>query len=227
MSAWNASAIRSNISLKYSVISFGVPTGASGILNSRVVRLLSHLHAALDLANGIEIVADDAAVLHAEAGLQALRLRLHAIEDTAGFREDLGAFLIGVALSEELLEDRARVAFLRQRLGGRAPGDAGAALSGGEFERRQTRVLSDVADGDLVGAHAGVRTGLAEVPGLHGRSTSLARCRRGVRAFPRACCAGRRRWSDACGTARGACRIGDMVKSVPVSFGDQRSMIAP
>ena len=94
-----------------------------------VVRLLGHLHAALDLANGVEIVADDVAVLHAEAGLQALRLSLHAIEDTAGFRQDLGAFLIGVALSEELLEDRARVAFLRQRLGRRAPGDAGAALS--------------------------------------------------------------------------------------------------
>ena len=31
MSAWNASAIRSNISLKCSVMSFGVPTGASGI----------------------------------------------------------------------------------------------------------------------------------------------------------------------------------------------------
>ena len=35
MSAWNASAIRSNISLKCSVMSVGVPTGASGI--SRVV----------------------------------------------------------------------------------------------------------------------------------------------------------------------------------------------
>ena len=138
-----------------------------------VVRLLGHLHAALNLANGVEIVADDVAVLHAEAGLQALRLSLHAIQDAAGFRKDLGAFLIGVALSEELLEDRARVAFLRQRLGRRAPGDAGAALTDAEFERRETRVLSHVADGDLVGAHAGVRTGLAEVPGLHGGQPAL------------------------------------------------------
>ena len=138
-----------------------------------VVRLLGHLHAAFDLANGVEIVADDDAVLHAEAGLQALRLPLHAIEDAAGFGQDLGAFLIGVALAEELLEDRARVAFLRQRLRRRAPCEARAALRGGELKRRQTRVLADVANGELVGADAGVRTALAEVPGLHAGQPAL------------------------------------------------------
>src|ERR1700687_5816773 len=113
------------------------------------------------------------AVRHAEAGLQAPRLCLHAIENAAGLYEDLGAFLIGIALSEELLEDRARVAFLRQRLRGRAPGDAGTALRGGEFERGETRLLSNVAGGDLVAAHAGVRTGLAEIPGLHAGQPAL------------------------------------------------------
>ena len=34
ISAWNASAIRSNISLKCSVMSFGVPTGASGMFSA-------------------------------------------------------------------------------------------------------------------------------------------------------------------------------------------------
>ena len=173
MSAWNARAIRSNISLKYSVISLGVPIGRIRNHQLGVVRLLGHLHAALNLANGVQIVADHVAVLHAQAGLQALGLSLHAIENTAGFRQNLGAFLIGIALSEELLEDRARIAFLRQRLGRRAPCDAGAALTDAEFERRQTRVLSDVADGELVGADAGVRTVLAEVPGLHGGQPAL------------------------------------------------------
>ena len=145
--------------------------------------LRGHLHAAFDLANGVEIVADDDAVLHAEAGLQALRLSLHAIEDAAGFDQDLGAFLIGIALAEELLEHRARVAFLRQRLGRRAPCDASAALCGGEFERRQTRVLSDVAHGDLVAADAGVRTGLAEVPGLHAGQPALLDVAMGLVCF--------------------------------------------
>ena len=154
-------------------MSFGVPTGASGNHQFAVVRFFRHLDAALDLANRVEIVADDDAVLHAEAGLQALGLSLNTIENAAGFGKDLGAFLIGVALSEELLEDRARVAFLRQRLRRRAPCDTGAALADTEFERRQTRVLADVADGKLVGADAGIRTGLAEVPGFHGGQPAL------------------------------------------------------
>ena len=36
MSAWNARAIRSNISLKCSVMSLGVPTGASGMSSEEV-----------------------------------------------------------------------------------------------------------------------------------------------------------------------------------------------
>ena len=112
-------------------------------------------HAALDLANGVQIVPHHVAVRYAEAGLQALRLGLYSIQNTSGFGQDLGAFLIGVALSEELLEDGARIAFLGQRLGGRAPGDAGAALADAQFERRDARVLSHVADGELVGATSG------------------------------------------------------------------------
>src|SRR5215472_12780820 len=70
-----------------------------------VVLLRSHLDAALDLANGVEIIADNIAILHAQARLEALRLPSHPIEDAAGFRKNFRAFLIGVTLSEELLED--------------------------------------------------------------------------------------------------------------------------
>ena len=54
-----------------------------------------------------------------------------------------------------------------------APCDASAALCRGEFKRRQTRVLTDVAYGDLIGADAGVRTGLAEVPRLYAGQPAL------------------------------------------------------
>ena len=69
--------------------------------------------------------------------------------------QNRGALLVGVALAEQLLEHRARVAFLRQRLRRRAPGDARPAERGGQLERRQPRVLTDVPRRQLVGADAG------------------------------------------------------------------------
>jgi len=82
-------------------------------------------------------------------------------------------FLIGVALSKEFLENCARVAFLRERLSRRAPCEAGAALRGGEFQGRQTRILSNVPDRQLVGADTEVCTALAEIPGFHAGEPSL------------------------------------------------------
>ena len=122
MSAWNASAIRSNISLKCSVMSFGVPTGASGISSRDGVLLRRHLHAPLDLADRVQVIAHDDAVAHAEAGLQPRRLSLDAVEDAAGLVENRRPFLVGIALAEQLLKHRARIAFLRQRLRRRPPG---------------------------------------------------------------------------------------------------------
>src|SRR5579871_2985417 len=113
------------------------------------------------------------AVGDAKAGLEALRRPLDAIQNAAGFRQDLGAFLIGIALSKELLEDRARVALLGQRLCGRAPRQFGAALRGREFERRQSRLLANVAGRNLVATHPGIWAALAEVPRLHARQPAL------------------------------------------------------
>jgi hypothetical protein len=62
----------------------------------------------------IEIVADDHAVANAEAGLQTIGLRLHAIQNAAGLAEDRSALLVGVSLTEQLLEHRTRIAFLWQ-----------------------------------------------------------------------------------------------------------------
>jgi hypothetical protein len=86
------------------------------------------------LAHRVEIVADDHAIADAEAGLQTIGLRLHAIQDAAGLTQDRGALLVGVALTEQLLEHRARIAFLRQRLRRRAPRDACAAECGRQLE---------------------------------------------------------------------------------------------
>ena len=102
--------------------------GSVGNLERRHVGFLGHLHPAFDLAHRVEVVADDHAVADAEARLQARRLRLHAIEDAAGLLEDGGALLVGVALAEQLLEHRARVAFLGQRLRRRPPGEPRAGL---------------------------------------------------------------------------------------------------
>ena len=96
-----------------------------------------------------------------------VRLALHAIEDAAGLGQNLRPLFRRVTLAEQLLEHRARVAFLRQRLRGRAPGQARANLRRRQLERRQPRVLPDVLHGQLVGGHAGARVADAVVPRLH------------------------------------------------------------
>ena len=114
-------------------------------LQPRHVLLRGHLHAPFDLADGVEVSPTDDAVLDAEAGLQPRRLILYAIEDAARLVQDRGALLVGVAVAEQLLEHRARVAFLRQRLRRRAPRQPRAAESGRQLERRNARFLADVA----------------------------------------------------------------------------------
>jgi hypothetical protein len=105
--------------------------------------------------------------------LQPLGLPLHAIENASGLDENVGAFLVGIALTKEFLKDPSRIAFLRQGLRGCAPGNTSTVLCGGQFERRQTRVLTDMTDGDLVAADTGVRPSLAEIKRLHAGEPTL------------------------------------------------------
>src|SRR5262249_1008412 len=101
-----------------------------------------------------------------QAGLQTRRLFLDAVEDAAGFVENRRALLVGVALAEQLLKHRARVAFLRQRLRRRPPRQPRAHLRRREVARRQPRVLTDVPRDELISGDAGVRTGDAVFPRL-------------------------------------------------------------
>ena len=126
-SAWNASAIKSNISFKCESKSFGTPIGASGISSVAEVLLGAHLHAPLDLAHGVEIVVDHVAVAAPE-----LRCKLAAWLVTRSrmlpvSRDDRLALLLGIALPEQPIEDRARVVLHRQRLRRRAERDRAAA----------------------------------------------------------------------------------------------------
>ena len=146
-------------------MSLGVPTGASGICRRRVL-LRRHLHPPLDLADRVEVVGDDDAVADAEAGLQPRGLALDAIEDAAGFVKNRRALRVGVALAEQLLKHRARVAFLRQRLRRRAPGQPRAGRRRRQLERRQARLLADVPRRHLIGGDAGIGAGDAVIPRL-------------------------------------------------------------
>ena len=71
---------------------------------------------------------EDITVADSEAALQPRSLSLDAVQDAAGLVENRRTFFVGIALAEQLLKHRARIAFLRQRLGRRAPCEARAAL---------------------------------------------------------------------------------------------------
>src|SRR6266850_8614887 len=125
-----------------------------------------HLHTALDLAYRVQVIAHNDTVTDSEAGLQPVGLFLDAVQDAAGLEENRRTFFVGVALAEQLLKHGSRVAFLRQRLCGRSPGQSRSRLRSREFERRQPRVLTDMPRYQLVGADAGVRAGEAVFPDL-------------------------------------------------------------
>jgi hypothetical protein len=80
----------------------------------RGVLLRCHLHAPLDLADRVQVIGHDAAIADAQAGLQPRRLPLDAVENAARLPQNRRAFLVGIALAEQLLKHRARIAFLRQ-----------------------------------------------------------------------------------------------------------------
>src|SRR5690606_3703442 len=121
----------------------------------RILRL-RHLHASLDLADRVEIDVERGAVRRTETTLEPRGLLLDAIEDAAGLGHDRGALLVGISLTEQLVEDGARIALLRQRLSRRAPRRLRAALGRRELERRQARILADVPRRELIRGDARV-----------------------------------------------------------------------
>ena len=125
---------------------------------------LGLLDAALDLAHGLEILADPGAIGRAEPVLQAGDLLGDRVEE-AGALPQAGAAVRGVAaLAEQPLEDDPRMGLGRQRRRRRGPrevvlinaGVAVIALADGReqvhrhLERRQLRLLADLLRGDLV-----------------------------------------------------------------------------
>ena len=119
----------------------------------RVGVLLELLHAELDLAHGIQVVAHASAIGDVELAGQAGRRFPHVVEQAVRRLENGLAFLVRVALAEHAEEHLARIVLHRQRLIRRAERDHAARL-GAEFERRQRRLLAEMARGDLVGGHA-------------------------------------------------------------------------
>ena len=110
----------------------------------RGVLLRRHLHAPLDLADRVEVIADDDAIADAEAGLQPRGLPFDAVENAAGFVQNRRTFFICITLAKQLLKHRTRIAFLRQRLCRCPPGHPRCAERCCQLERRQARFLPEV-----------------------------------------------------------------------------------
>src|SRR5690606_21486011 len=140
-------------------------------LDVRQIPRLELLHAALDLADALEVVADDDPVLCAEPLLERRRLRADGIEQARVLGGEQCALLGGVALAEQALEELARVELHRQWRRRRAKryrravaaavvavaGAAADRLLGRDLERWERRLLADVLRGDLIGRDAAER----------------------------------------------------------------------
>ena len=134
---------------------------------------LRHLNAALDLAHRLEILADPGAILGSELRLQASDVVAQRVQE-AGPPPQRGAPIGGAAaLTEQPLEDDARMRLGREGRGRRRPreivlidaGVAVVALADGleqihrQLERRQQRLVSDLLRGDLIDGGAQVVVG--------------------------------------------------------------------
>ena len=137
------------------------------------------LNLPLDIAHRGQIVVHATAVRGTERLLKPLRLRLDAVEHAAGALENRGALAKRVTGPEQSVEELARVVLHRQHLVGRSkrvPADVQIGLRR-ELEARERGVLPDLARGDLIDRHSGVRsvTNLdALQPGLLGRFVHAA-----------------------------------------------------
>ena len=114
---------------------------------------LELLHAELDLAHRIQVVAHPGPVGGVELAVQAGRRFPDVVEQTVRRFQDGGAFPLVVALTEHAVENLARIAFHRQRLIGRPIRDVAARLAA-KFHRRHCRVLAQAPRGDLIDRRA-------------------------------------------------------------------------
>src|SRR5690606_5157566 len=87
----------------------------------RLAGRLGGLDAPLDLAQGVEVVADLAAVGRAERAREAREIRRHGIENAAVLSRAREALLVRAAVAEQALEDEPRVVLGRQRARRRTP----------------------------------------------------------------------------------------------------------
>src|SRR5579862_649641 len=128
--------------------------------------LLRFLNAAFQIANGLEILIEFAAILRTEIALQSRYRDAKRIENAAVFPDPREARRAAgvVAVSEKALENSARVIFHGQRSRRIAPGEGigvGAAIAGiapadqlirieAQLERGELCLLAQFARGDLI-----------------------------------------------------------------------------
>ena len=113
---------------------------------------------------------------------RCLHLPHHRVQNTALFFDALQAFFGVRAVAEQARENHARIDFHRQRRRRCAPGnrihvgatesdvagaDQPAEIFGGQFERRQRRLLPDLLRRDLIDRHARPDVGAVGSLGMH------------------------------------------------------------
>ena len=142
-----------------------------GQIERAEIPLLHLLHAPLDLADAFEVVAELGAIRRVQRALQIGRLLRDQVENAGVLLRDGLALLRGIALTEEPLEQLARIGFHRQRRRRRpernraaeaAPvvavaGTTSASSLRCDLERRERRVLADVRRRNLIDGDAAVR----------------------------------------------------------------------
>ena len=133
------------------------------------VALLDLGYAALDFAQVVEVIGDAALVLRAQILLQIFGGAGDVVEEAAVILQAFEAFRGGTAVAEHALKYYLGIDFSGERRGGGAPRhgvEIGAATGGvadadhirhvfdAEFERRDGRVLTDLAGDHLIDGRA-------------------------------------------------------------------------
>ena len=185
MSAWNASASRSNCSLMCSSKVCGTPTGTSRFSGATVDafiaissrRSISRTFSAYSSRRG--------AVGRADVAAQAVERAAQRVEDALVALAARGALFGGAAVAEHALEHHLRIELHRQRRRGRRPRDGvrvgaavalaavarvGARILHRQLHRRHQVLAPDLLRDELVDGRAAVDVGAGGLPRLHART---------------------------------------------------------